>query len=341
MELNNDVINNFSDILDEAVMVYYNALKSETDDERKEVENANYLTCLTDVIDIFLHLDNHQLFDLEKEELEKLYECFEKLENIKINQEELRKALLFLEIKGFKQIHFPLDLITPDAVGVIFQTLIDEVLKKMLKNKKQKYTLLDPNFGSGNLAFVIDNFSEYDAEIWGIENNELLSTYACSKANLMMKNATIYHQDALDFSALNDKPLIVVSDIAGYDVKDIKLLEEVTYFPYLLIYHFLTIAATGSYFFYLVDTNFFSKNGSEVFKEKIAPYVDIKALVVLPNNFFLNDPKMILILEKVSDGNNIRSPKTSFAANVFMLPSIAKKDKFKETIENIKAYLED
>ena len=50
---------------------------------------------------------------------------------------------------------------------------------------------------------------------------------------------------------------------------------------------------------------------------------------------------MILILEKVSDGNNIRSPKTSFAANVFMLPSIAKKDKFKETIENIKAYLED
>ena len=43
MELNNDVINNFSDILDEAVMVYYNALKSETDDERKEVENANYL----------------------------------------------------------------------------------------------------------------------------------------------------------------------------------------------------------------------------------------------------------------------------------------------------------
>ena len=91
----------------------------------------------------------------------------------------------------------------------------------------------------------------------------------------------------------------------------------------------------------LVDTNFFSKNGSEVFKEKIAPYVDIKALVVLPNNFFLNDPKMILILEKVSDGNNIRSPKTSFAANVFMLPSIAKKDKFKETIENIKAYLED
>ena len=140
MELNNDVINNFSDILDEAVMVYYNALKSETDDERKEVENANYLTCLTDVIDIFLHLDNHHLFDLEKEELEKLYKCFEKLENIKINQEELRKALLFLEIKGFKQIHFPLDLITPDAVGVIFQTLIDEVLKKMLKNKKQKYT---------------------------------------------------------------------------------------------------------------------------------------------------------------------------------------------------------
>ena len=55
-----------------------------------------------------------------------------------------------------------------------------------------------------------------------LENNELLSTYACSKANLMMKNATIYHQDALDFSALNDKPLIVVSDIAGYDVKDIK-----------------------------------------------------------------------------------------------------------------------
>ena len=344
MDLNNDIINKFSDLLDEATMVYYNALNNEDDDERKGYENANYLKCLSEVIDIFLHLDNHHLFDLEKEELEKLYHYFNELESFKINQEELRKALLFLEIKGFKQLHFPLDLITPDAVGVIFQTLIDEVAKKMIDNKNKKYTLLDPNFGVGNLAFVIDNFSQYNAEIWGIENNQLLAMYACSKINLMMKDTTIYNQDALAFRALKSEPLIVASDVACYDVDEntnSNIIPGVKYFPYLLIYHYLEIAPFDSYFFYLVDTSFFSQKGSDKFKEKIASTAEIIALVVLPSTFFLNETKMILILKKVDKKVIAISNKASFAANVFMLPPLVEKEKFKETIENIKAYLED
>ena len=131
MRLDDKLINDFPDILDEATMAYYDALIE------KEVERVTYVSALTDVIDIFLDIDSHHLGLLEEDEQLKVTNKLEKLSKLSLNSEEVRKALLLLIIKGFKQVHFSLDLITPDAIGIIFADIISSCF-----DKDDKLTLL-------------------------------------------------------------------------------------------------------------------------------------------------------------------------------------------------------
>lgn len=49
-----------------------------------------------------------------------------------INSEEIRRAFLLLDIKGFKNLNFPLDLITPDAIGILIANLVNAFLVKQI-----------------------------------------------------------------------------------------------------------------------------------------------------------------------------------------------------------------
>jgi len=329
MRLDDKLINDFSDILDEATMAYYDALIE------KEVERVTYVSALTDVIDIFLDIDSHHLGLLEEYEQLKVTNKLEELSKLSLNSEEVRKALLLLIIKGFKQVHFSLDLITPDAIGIIFADIISSCF-----DKDDKLTLLDPNFGSGNLAFLLDNYMQQETTIIGVENNNLLAMFSQSLANILDKDIQVYHQDALEM-----KPAVVdviVSDLATYVYNDSRydsLLykEGVKYFPYLLIEKYLEFGDDETLYFFLIDNDFFTQEKNDLFKKMLFSKGHIKALVILPSSFFLGPAKSVLVLGKSSGQNTTHQA----SSNIFVLPPLSDSNNFIQVLESIKECLNE
>lgn len=334
-KLNDEMITKLVDTLDEASMLYYHAMINEEIDNTavtnydKEHGRLNYYECLLKVIDFFigsLNIEDSLLDDETKEKINQLFNTLDmEIEKQGLNNEEVRKALLLLDIKGFKNLNFSLDLITPDNIGYIIVKLIDV----MFKQKKIK--MLDFNFGIGNLAFTIVNNSDKTFELVGMDNHALMANVSVHKANLLQENINFFHQDALEYLP-NDIDL-VVSDLAVYDYDNpkykSKLYDEgVRYFPYLAIEHYLALK-DGTKYIYIIDSNFFSQKGSEKLKQLIDDSTSIKAFITLPVDMFQNESvaKALLIIEKkVTTDKHIP---------IFMLPPLKKKEAFLNTMGEI------
>lgn len=334
-KLNDEMITKMADTLDEASMLYYHAMINEEIDNTavtnydKERGRLNYYECLLKVIDFFLgnlDIDDTLLDDEVKDKINKLFNDLDlEIEKKGLNNEEVRKALLLLDIKGFKNLNYSLDLITPDNIGYIIVKLIETLCQK------EKLKMLDFNFGVGNLAFTIVNNSNKTFELIGMDNHSLMADVAVHKANLMQEDITIFHQDALEYLPRNVD--LVISDLATYDYENpeyhSKLYQEgVRYFPYLAIEHYLALDKNTKYI-YIIDNNFFSQLGSEKLKKLIDECAVIKAFVALPSDMFQNEKvgKALLILEKtISKDKNIP---------IFMLPPLKNKEAFLNTMAEV------
>lgn len=329
MKIDNQKINQLTDLLDYASLLYY--------DEKE----ATYLDCLSKVLNSYME---EEPLSLEEDTLEKLNEVFGQLEKIDMNEEELRKVFLLLSIKGFKHANFSLDIITPDAVSIICCYLIESLLKKVDKPKdilkkyckplKGKYQILDINYGVGNLILNINNQLDFPMHFIGIESSNVLANYANTINNFMDVDVTIYNQDALSMIVPNVD--VVVADLASYEyddpLYDSKLRQAgVTYFPYLAIEKHLSSGHEKTKYMYLIDFDFFEHPGSNELKKLLNEKVSIKSLIVLPQSFFQTSPKAILILDKVKQG----------ATNIVSLPDLDNKEKFLEVITGIKKQLEE
>lgn len=334
-KLNDKMITKLVDTLDEASMLYYHAMINEEIDNTavtnydKERGRLNYYECLLKVIDFFigdLDIEDSLLDEETKGKINKLFNDLDvEIEEKGLNNEEVRKALLLLDIKGFKNLNYSLDLITPDNIGYIIVKLIEAL------SKKEKLKMLDCNFGVGNLAFTIVNNSEKTFELIGMDNHSLMADVAVHKANLMQENVTIFHQDALEYLPRDID--LVVSDLATYEYENPEYQsslyqEGVRYFPYLAIEHYLALNENTKYI-YIIDNNFFSQFGSEKLKKLIDECATIKAFVTLPVDMFQNEVlgKALLILEKrkTTDKN----------IPIFMLPSLKNKEAFLNTMAEI------
>lgn len=337
-KINNDTILKIVDTFDECAMLYFDGTTDElyenTDVTNYNVEkpHTNFFECLLKCAGYFLDGDEIKVDEekIEEQIKQKLDELKEYLEKTGVNSEEVRRAFLLLDIKGFKNVNFPLDLITPDAIAII----ISEFVK--YSSKKNKINLLDFNFGVGNLAFTIVNHLDKDVHLIGFDNHSLMASIATMKANMMNTMLDMYHEDCLDF--LPSEIDVVVSDIATYDYENAlyhSLLYEkgVRYFPYLAIEHFLELKGDVTYI-YLIDKDFFSQKGSDLFREMLREKGTIKSLIALPENFFLNDTftKSILIL------NN--KPSIDHASTeVFILPPLADSKMFINVMKQIEEHL--
>ncbi len=333
--INDQMITLFTDTLDEASMLYYHAMINEDVDNTAvtnynlEKGRLNYYECLLKVIDYFLgnlDLEDSLLDDSTKEKITSLFNKLdEEIEKNGLNNEEVRKALLLLDIKGFKNLNFSLDLITPDNIGFIIVKLIEVMFKE------NNIKMLDCNFGTGNLAFTIVNNSTKDIELIGMDNHYLMADIAAHKANLLQENINIYHQDALEY--IIPEVDLVVSDLAVYDYEndqyDSYLYKEgVRYFPYLAIEHYLSLSENTKYI-YIIDNNFFFQKGNEKLKKLIDDSATIKAFITLPLDMFQDKSlgKALLILEKKKSIDK-HTP-------IYMLPSLKHKEAFLNTMAEI------
>ena len=333
MKKSDEVIIKIVDTFDEASKIYYNEAIDEEKDNTSvtnyniQISRTNYYECLIEMIDYYL--GNKEL-NICEDALNKIDELFSSLDDVLCNHmltnEEMRRALLLLDINGFKHLNYPLDYITPDVVSVICNHLIQSVYNKEI-------TILDFNFGVGNLAFYIANNLKQEVKLIGIENHSLLVNVSAHKADMMERELILYHQDALE--CIPNSIDVVVSDIATHDYENPNYHsslydQNVRYFPYLAIERYLELDNDPLYI-YIIDNNFFEKEGSNKFKELIKDKAKIISLVALPENFFIDkqNAKSLLIMKKSNDGANQTN------SEVFVLPQIDQKDAFMKTIDSI------
>lgn len=319
-----DNINKISDYIDEIAMLYY---------ESKVLVNPkiSYLECLTKSLNAFLDEEPFKGENLIERNVEEILKIIDKAVQIPINEEELRKALLLLEIKAFKHKNLSFDNITPDAVAIIFTFLID------LKRLSSINNLLDITVGIGNLSMVISNYSKNKWNLIGIEQDLDLCNYLESKANFLEKSFDIRCQDALQFNYRNVD--VIVGDLPSYEYENDSYQSElydagVRNFQYLAIEKHLLSGTDNSTSYYLVDNDFFTNKDSQKFKEVFSKHAYIKAIVVLPTNFFKSSPKMILVIEKNKEG-------VSKETNIFTLPNYQDQIKWNQTLIKIKEYMEE
>lgn len=330
--LSDEIILKIVDTFHDSTMVYYDALIDEEKDNTAvtnynlKSEHLNYYECLMNVIDAFLDLKELNIDEESAVKIQNLFsELHKKLENYNLTNEEMRRALLFLDINGFKHLNFPLDYITPDVIGIICNYIIEHTI-----NKKE-IALLDFNFGVGNLAFYLNNNLDKEVNLFGIENHSLLVNVSAHKADLMECELTLYHQDALEYIPSNID--VVVSDIATHNYENPNYTSKlydggVRYFPYLAIERYLELDKDPLYV-YIIDNSFFSQVGNEKFKELINEKGHIISLITLPLNLFTSEEnaKSILILQKKKDKKE--------QSAVFSLPEISNKDAFMNTMIDI------
>lgn len=330
-----NMIIKLTDTLDECAMLYYYAtIDEEVDNVRvtnydKEKGRLNFYESLFPVIDYFLGIKDIDESHLDEETISKIKALFdsldEEIEKEGLNSEEVRRAFLLLDIKGFKNLNFDLDLITPDNIGIIISKMADVLIQK------DKFTLLDPNFGVGNLAFTVVNNLDKEINLIGIDNHALMANVSVHKANLMQVDMEMFHQDALEFIPSDID--LVISDLATYEYyndsyKSLLYDEGVRYFPYLAIEHYLSLEGDVRYI-YVIDNNFFSQKGSDKIKKLIDECASIKAFIALPEDMFLDKTKgkALLILDK--------QPKDHKQIPIYMLPSTKNKVAFLNTMSDI------
>ena len=331
------MINRVADLFDKAAMSYYYGVIDEEKDNtavtnyKKQKGRLNYYECLLAVIDYFIGDVDLKVDDEVKKQIDDCLEAFNLDANENgINSEEIRRAFLLLDIKGFKNLNFSLDLITPDTIGLLITNFINALF-----SKTKIVEVLDFNFGVGNLAYTLLNHAEPFIKLSGIDNHLLFTKVAVAKANMMLEDINMYYEDALTF--LPSYIDIIVSDLACYDYEQTSYHSElydkgVKYFPYLAIEHYLKIE-NKHFQIYLIENTFFSKPGSSEFYNMMEKYGHIDALITLPESFFQKkeDAKSIIIISN--------QPLDKIQTNVFMLPDVKEQDKFVAQIEQIQAFL--
>lgn len=328
-----DMINRMVDLLDEAVMCcYYGMIDEERENTavtnyNTEKGRLNYYECLFHVIDYLLDGKPIKVNSEEQEKISDLLDAFVlDVEEFGINSEEIRRALLLLDIKAFKNINFPLDMITPDTIGIIIANFVDALF-----DEEKVVELMDFNMGVGNLAFTVANHMKNEAKITAVENHALLTNVVVHKANMMMQEVNMYYDDALAF--LPKDIDLIISDIAPYDYENENYHSElydkgVRYFPYLAIEHYLKIEKP-IFGIYLIENSFFQKEKSHEFYEMINNNGHIDALISLPKGFFQDEEfakSIIIISNKVKD---------KASTGIYMLPELDETEVFLKKLEEI------
>jgi site-specific DNA-methyltransferase (adenine-specific) len=299
-----NVVDQFYDLIDECCM------------KLNEKLHLNYFDCLVRVANDILYEVNDS--KLEEDDLKFLEEKYDQLPNIKITNEEVRLAMQLLIIKAMKHINMNLEIMTPDYINYIIGYLVNSYYK----GTKKKVSILDVEVGTGNLINTISNFSEFETNLIGVENNQLLIDICKANTELQNNEITLYFQDVL--TTFLEEVDVIVGDL-DCDTKENK------YYPYEIILTYLPNLNKDGIFIYLIENDFFTKEQINNFKKDFQG--TFLGLIVLPQNLFNKDHigKSLLI--------GTSKKLTSFEMMIMQLSDINNKDKFYKDLEEIQHWI--
>lgn len=220
--------------------------------------------------------------DEDKKSLTKIYE---KLEGKDISTEDIRKAVQSLMLRGLQEVKINNGGLTPDTIGLLFAYFISK-----FEPNPRKIKVLDPLAGFGNLLFTLENHLNLDMELYAVEHNQALVNTMKLNADLMDTNVSIYFQDTLN-ATISDMDYIV-TDFDYYDPI------ETGYFPYNVVLHHMASLKDNGYMIACIPDDFFNFDQDGNFKVALMQMGSIVGLIELPDEFFKQQKKSILIVKK-------------------------------------------
>lgn len=211
--------------------------------------------------------------DIDKELILKFKRRINKFKD-DYNVEELRKGLTYVFLNCFREMNW-VNNITPDSIVYFINYLVDKFYPK------KKISILDPSIGCGNLLYGVSNSRNVSA-LYGIDNDDRMIELAKIMGDFI-EPIRLFYQDTLTVDLENID--LIVSDL------------DFNMNTYDFIIHHLDTLKKDGYMILIMNNDFFTNIDIE--KKKI---IDSKGSMVgiieLPDSFFKNDKKSIVILRR-------------------------------------------
>jgi len=191
------------------------------------------------------------------------------------NVEELRKGLTYVFLNCFREMNWTNN-ITPDTITYFINYLVDKIYPK------KKISILDPCIGCGNLLYGISNNRTVSA-LYGIDNDDSMIELAKIMGNFI-EPISLFYQDTLTVDLENID--LIVSDLPN----------DVDFTYDFINHHILTLKENG-YMILIMSNDFFS-NVDIKKKELFEKYGTMQGIIELPDSFFKNNKKSIVIIKR-------------------------------------------
>ncbi len=231
-------------------------------------------------------LSNEVLQDeFDEEDKNDLVEIYSRLTDVDMTSEDVRKAIQSLMLRGLQETHNSNGNITPDTIGILFAYFISK-----FEPSKRNVKILDPLAGFGNLLFTLENHLDLDMELYAIEHNKNVVDVLKSNADLLETKLDIHLENTLNSNFSNMD--YIVTDFDYYDTY------SDGYFPYNVILHHLNSLKDNGYMVLCIPDDFFNFDKDQEFKKSVASVGSIVSLIELPDDFFKQQKKSILIIKK-------------------------------------------
>lgn len=241
-----------------------------------------------------------------EETTKKIEALYQQLQEISLEDEEIRKLSQLLLLKGGRTEKLqPNHQLTPDGIGFLFVYLIEQ-----LYPQKGKLAVLDVAAGMGNLLLTVLlnlQLAKYEPKGYGVDIDETLLSVAAATSDWTHADVQLFHQDGLQ-DLLADPMDVVISDLpVGYyphDEKASKFLtaveEEHSFAHHLLMEQAMNYVKENSFGLFLVPSNFLETQQSAVLKKLFVEKAYLQAIIQLPDELFKNEAsrKSIVILQQ-------------------------------------------
>ena len=223
------------------------------------------------------------------------------------NVEELRKGLNYVFLNCFKEMNWPIT-ITPDVVVHLINYLVDKLYPK------KQISILDPLVGTANLLYGVSNNRNVSA-LYGIDNSDVMINLSKVMGNFI-EPINLFYQDTLTVELENFD--LIISDLPN-DVD----------FTYDFINHHIDSLKEERFMILLLGNEFFTNINKEK-KELIDSKASMVGIIELPDNFFKENKKSIVILKRSAD-----KVKNFLIAK---MPNVSDNNAMKEFLNKIELY---
>ena len=253
----------------------------------------------TDFYDAFVE-QNAAFLDDTDQGIVELSVNNDKLRQLNLSNKEWQKIFQFVLLKGSQVAPLqPNHAMTPDAIGLIFNFIIEHL------NKNSELRLIEFGSGMGNLAETLLVNLNKKVDYVGFEVDDLLLDLSASMAEVMGSQAEFMQIDAVQ-KRLMEPADVVVSDlpIGFYPDDEVAKNFEVattdghTFAHHLLIEQSFNYLKEGSFAIFLAPEDLLTSPQGPLLKEWISKHGSVMAIITLPKSLFNADAKAIYVLKK-------------------------------------------